>query len=136
MQRALFNPNLHLIIISNPFFPSMTQIGAGTVPRQPPVRITTVINNRMHDSGPAHSPMINTITLYRTRMAHIFVQVCAWAYNGVLPSIFACYRGPQYLLQMAEIFSHLCLDAAATKQRHALWPGSLGPHGARKKQAH
>ena len=50
--------------------------------------------------------MIITIALYGTRMAHIFVQVCAWVYNGILPSLFARHRGHKYLPQTAEIFSH------------------------------
>ena len=74
---------------SNPFLQSMTQIRTGTVLKQPPVRITTVINNRMHDGGPTRSPVIFTIALYGARMAHISVRVCALIYSGVLPSIFA-----------------------------------------------
>ena len=67
--------------------------------------------------------MIITIALYGTCMAHIFVWVCALVYKGVLLSIFARHRDHQYLPWMAGIFSHLRLDAAATKQRNATRPG-------------
>ena len=90
----------------------------------------------MHNNSPACSPVIITITLYGTRMAHIFVRVGTLAYNGALPSIFTRHRGHQYLPRTAKIFSHLRLDAATTKKRHAVRPGSLGLHGVRTEQAH
>ena len=80
--------------------------------------------------------MIITIALYGTRMAHIFVWVWALVYNGALPLIFTRHRGQQYLPWTAEIFSHLRLDAAATKQRHAGQAGWLGLHGIRTEQVH
>ena len=49
----------------------------------------------------ARSPVIITIALYGTHMAHIFIWVCALIYNGVLPSIFARHLGYQYLPQTA-----------------------------------
>ena len=118
-RRALFNPNLHLIIVSNPFLQSMTQIRAGTALKQPPVRITSVINNRMHESRPTRSPVIFTIALYGTRIVHIFVRVCALVQNGILPSIFARHHGHQYLPWSAEIFSHLRLDGPDRSGRMA-----------------
>ena len=54
----------------------MTQIRADTALRQLPVRITTVINNRLHDSGPTRSPVIFTIAQYGTRIVHLFIPVC------------------------------------------------------------
>ena len=113
---ALFSTQICIqLFISNPFLQSMTQIEAGTVLRQLPMRITTVINNCMHDGRLECSPVIFTIALYGTRMAHIFVRVCVLVHNGVLTSIFARHRGHQYLLRTALIFSHLRLDAATTK---------------------
>ena len=83
----------------------------------------------MHNSGPTRSAVIITIALYGACIAHLFIRVCAWVYNNILPSIFAHHRGHQCLPQMMEVFSHLRLNAATTKQRHAVRPGSLGPHG-------
>ena len=93
----------------------MTEIGASTALRQPLVRITTMINNRMHDGRLTRSPVVISLALYGTCMTHIFVGVCTLVHNGVLPSIFARHRGHQYLPWTAEIFSHLRLDAATTK---------------------
>ena len=119
MWRILFNPFLHLIlisiffstliIISNLFLQSMTEIRAGTV------HTTTCedhYDHRMLNGGPARSPVIIyyrtqngariehifiqvcaliTMAFYhhivRTCMAHIFVWVCALVHDGVLPSI-------------------------------------------------
>ena len=88
----------------------MTQIGAGTALRQPPVRITTVINNHMHDSGPVHSSVIITIVLYGARIAHLFIRVCALI-------TMASYHRPSLTTSATNIFLHLCLDAGATKQK-------------------
>ena len=71
----------------------MTRIRAGTALRQLSVRITTVINNCIHDSIPARSPVIFTIALYGARIAHLFVRVCTLVHNDVLPSIFAHHGG-------------------------------------------
>ena len=80
--------------------------------------------------------MIITITLYGTRMAYIFIRVCALVYNSGLPSIFARHCCHQYILQTAEVNPHLRLNAAATNQWHAVRPRSLGPHGIQTGQAH
>ena len=50
---ALFST---LMFIPNPFLQSMTQIGAGTALKQLPVRITTVINNRVHEQRTRMQP--------------------------------------------------------------------------------
>ena len=109
-QRALFNPNLNLIIIYNPFLQSITHIGASTVLRQLPVRMTTVKNNRMHNRGPTCSPVIFAIALYGARIVHLFIQVC------VLFTIVSHHR-PSLATSATNILPHLRLDGAATKQR-------------------
>ena len=117
-RRALFNPNLHLIIISNPFLQSMTHIWAGTALRQPPVRITTVINNRMHNSGPTRSPVIFTIALYGARTTHLFIWVCAlitmayyhhtvWGTNSA-PLCSGLRGGSQWHLTAVPSLFHMC----------------------------
>ena len=75
------------------------------------------------------NPFLQSIAQSGARMAHISIRVCAWVYNNILPSVFARHRGHRCLPRTMEVFSHLHLDVAATKQRHAVWPGSLGPHG-------
>ena len=52
----------------------------------------------MHDNRHARSPVIITIALYGTCMAHIFIWVCALLYNGVSPSTFVHHLGHQHLL--------------------------------------
>ena len=67
------------------------------------------------------------------RITHIFGRVCAWGYNNTLLSVFAHHDGNKCLPWMADILPHLRLDAAATRQRHAVRPDRLGrvaPHGA------
>ena len=61
----------------------------------------------MHNNRHVHSPVIITPTLYSTRMAHIFIRVCALIYNGISPSTFACHLGHQYLPQTAEVIPRL-----------------------------
>ena len=88
----------------------MTQIWAGSALRQLPVRITTVINNRMHDSRPTRSPVIITIALYAAHIAHLFIRVCALI-------TMASYHRPSLTTSATNIFPQLSLNAAATKQR-------------------
>ena len=90
----------------------------------------------MHNNIHARSPVIITTALYGTRMAHIFIRVCALIYNGVSPSTFTRHLGHQYLPQTAEVIPHLRLNAVATKQRHAARLRPLGPRGVRTEQAH
>ena len=56
----------------------------------------------MHDNRHACSPVIITIALNGTRMAHRFIQVCTLIYNGASPSTFARHLGHQYLPQTGE----------------------------------
>ena len=68
-------------------------------------------------------------------MAHISVRVCALVHDGILPSILARHRSHQCLPRTADILPHLHLDAAATRQRHAVRPdysGRVAHHGAVK----
>jgi len=51
----------------------------------------------MHDNRHTRSPVIITIALYGTPIAHIFIRVCALIYNGVSPSTFAHHLSHQYL---------------------------------------
>ena len=53
--------------------------------KQPPVRITTVINNRMHDSGPAQPRDSYPRTVRGTHSAPLHSGLRA-DYNGILPS--------------------------------------------------
>jgi len=86
----------------------MAQIGSGTALKQLPVRITTVINNRMHDGGLARSPLMITITQYGARIAPLFIWVCTLI-------TMASYRQPSLATSATNIFPHLRLDAAATE---------------------
>ena len=69
-----------------------------------------MINNHMHDSRPTRSPMIITIALYGARIVHLFIRVCALIKR-------ASYHRPLLATSATNIFPHVCLDAAATKQR-------------------
>ena len=101
-RRVLFNPNLHLIIISNLFPQFLMQIRTGTVHTPP------LINDRMlNGGGPTCGPgVIYYHTQSRARMAHL-VRVCAGVYHSILLSVFADHRGHGCLPQTADIFSLL-----------------------------
>ena len=67
------------------------------------------------------------------RLTHIFGQVCACGFNDMLPSVFARHDGHKCLLWTPDILLHLHLNAAATRQRHAVRPdcsGRVAHHGA------
>ena len=74
----------------------------------------------MQDNRHAHSPMIITIALYGTRMAHIFIRVCTLIFNGVSPH----HLGNQYFPQTAEVIPHFlappprCSHHQAKEQMH------------------
>ena len=80
----------------------------------------------MHNNRHVHSPVIITTTLYSTRMAHIFIRVCALIYNGISPSTFACHLGHQYLPQTTEVIPCL-LSPPPRCSRHRAEAQMHGP---------
>ena len=89
------------------------------------------------------NPVIIATALYGTRMAHIFIRVCALIYNGVLPSTFARHLGHQYLPQTAEVIPRLLTPPRTSASMQSppsiganARPRLLGPCGMRMERAH
>ena len=94
--------------------------------------------DHVYNGGIARSPSYFIIVRNEARVTHIFGQVCEWGYiltsaNNILTSVFIHHDGNKCLPRTADILPHLHLDAAATRQSHAVRPDRsdhVAHHGA------